>query len=531
LIGTPLQFLKGTGNNLENRLLALESYFPAEPNDFLWEDAEWQAFLKFGSDDPAFYSALMRQMAGQYWPKDARENYLASLGITNPLLRATPFTEPNTPILVNLANVEPRDVEWLWWPYLAQGMVAMLDGDPGIGKSLFTIQLSASLSRGYPLPDQQGKPTLPTSPSTILFLVAEDSLEYTIRPRLDRAGADVSRIHILTGFVGKEDEERAFNFQHMEVLRQAVADVRPALVVIDPLQAYLGAIDMHRANETRPLMTELAKAAEAYRASILCVRHPAKPGTGGGKAIHRGLGSIDFIGAARTALFVESHPVDPDKALLMQSKSNIERKGRTQIFSKKDGVFEWCGVSRVDVELVAGGSRGPDPTAMLEIVFWLEKELASGIPQPSKDINERLEQEGFKKGTINHAKKALGIESHRLPDQSWTCRLSPLAPIFPPSLSYKTPETIETIETMETMETIDSSLDSIAYEENGLHVLDLVDSIDPVDSIVSRVSIGGRQGAEGPKSDIGRSRFAAAFNSHGFRDFLSRYSTVMIRQV
>jgi hypothetical protein len=429
-IRTPLHFLKQTGDTPENRLDALISFFPAAQDDSLWNDPEYQAFLKLGADESAFYSELIRRMGAQFWRKDAIENYLASLSITNPLLSATPLTETKTPILVNLADVQASDVEWLWWPYLARGMVAMLDGDPGIGKSLFTTQLAASLSRGYPLPDQQGKPRLPTSPSTVLFLAVEDSLEYTIRDRLDRADADVSRIHALTGFIGKEDEERAFTLQHMDVLRQAMEKHRPALVVIDPLQAYLGAIDMHRANETRPLMTALGKAAEAYQASILCVRHPAKPGAGGGKAIHRGLGSIDFIGAARTALFVESHPTDSDKALLMQSKSNIGQKGRTQIFSKKEGVFEWCGVSRVDAEVIAGNGRGPDPTAMLEILFWLEKELASGIPQPSQDILTRMEEEGFKPGSVKRAKKALGIISHHN-GQSWNWEL-PQLPMVPP---------------------------------------------------------------------------------------------------
>src|SRR5262249_47771874 len=146
------------------------------------------------------------------------------------------------------------------------------------------------------LPDQHGNLTYdPGGPQTTLLLSAEDALAHTVRPRLDAMEADPARIHILQGWIGPEDEVHTFTLQHMEPLVNAIEQVRPRLVVIDPIQAYLGHIDMNKANQTRPLMMALANIAERYRCAMLCVRHPAKAGgQGGGKAIYRGLGSIDM---------------------------------------------------------------------------------------------------------------------------------------------------------------------------------------------------------------------------------------------
>jgi hypothetical protein len=132
------------GDTLENRIDTLEASFPSSLNDPYHDDPDWQAFLKHGGGHPLFRNKLFRLLSDQMRPKEALQGYLAGLGITDLLPGATPLTETKTPVVVNLADVEPRDVEWLWWPYLAQGMVGMLDGDPGIGKSLLTTQLGAS---------------------------------------------------------------------------------------------------------------------------------------------------------------------------------------------------------------------------------------------------------------------------------------------------------------------------------------------------------------------------------------------------
>jgi DNA repair protein RadA/Sms len=336
------------------------------------------------------------------------------------------------PVVVTMSEVQRQSVHWLWWPYLAIGKLCMLDGDPGIGKTLLMTQIAASLSVGNPLPDQQGKPTLDVGGAqTTLMLSTEDGLADTLKPRLEDAGADCTKVHVLTGWLGAEDEEHAFTLQHINVLHAAIQQYHPRLIIIDPIQAYIGAIDMHRANETRPLLAALTRVAEQHQCAIVCIRHPSKPGTGDGKVIHRGLGSIDFIGAARTALYVEQHPIYPDKALMAQSKSNIGPLGRTQVYSKKDGLFRWCGVSRMTAEVMAGSARGPMPYAFLEAVCWLEDQMNPGVPMPAQKLEDQLAQEGIRGDTIKRAKKALGIRSTQ-GTKGWFWTLPPLPRITPP---------------------------------------------------------------------------------------------------
>jgi AAA domain len=355
------------------------------------------------------------------------------------------------PIVVTMSDVEAEPITWLWWPYLAIGKLCMLDGDPGIGKTLLMTQLAASLSRGQPLPDQQGKFTLETDgPQPTLLLSTEDGLADTLKPRLEAAGADCTKIHVLTGWKDLDEHDHYFTLQDLPILEAAVQQYRPRLIVIDPIQAYVGNIDMHRANETRPLMAALTRLAERYGCAIVCIRHPSKPGQGVGKVIHRGLGSIDFIGAARTALFVEQHPTDPGKALMAQSKSNIGPMGRTQVYTKYHGEFQWCGVSRLSAELMAGSGRGPDPHAFLGVVCWLEDHLKPGIPRPVTKIMEALEEDGYHGLTVKRAKKALGIVSLKTP-KGWLWRMPLLTTLRPP-LS----EPLESLSPLEPLESLDT---------------------------------------------------------------------------
>ena len=362
---------------------------------------------------------------------DARD-FLRELRRTQQQLRAHLATT-GRPVVVSMETVQRTPVVWLWWPYIALGKLCMLDGDPGIGKSLLMTRLAANLSRGYPLPDQEGNPTFATGgPHVTVMLSTEDGLADTLKPRLDDAGADCSKINVLTGWADANDEAHAFSFQDMPMLERTLQEYDPRLVIIDPIQAYLGSgVDMHRANETRPLLEALRRLAETYRCAIVCIRHPAKSSQGG-KALHRGLGSVDFIGAARTGLFVEQHPTDPTKALLAQSKNNIGPLGRTLMFTKEAGQFEWCGRSRLSAEMLAGSGRGPDPYAFLEAVCWLEARLQDGLPVACTVLREEAEEDGITFPTLRRAKKALGVRSLKR-EEVWDWQLPTLRTIPQPT--------------------------------------------------------------------------------------------------
>ena len=164
------------------------------------------------------------------------------------------------------------------------------------------------------------------------------------------------------------------------------------------------------------------------------MRHPSKPGEGIGKAIHRGLGSIDFIGAARTGLFVEHYPGDETRALLAQTKSNLGPKGRTQIFSKAQGAFTWERATRLSDEDLAGSGRGPHHRALLEGMLWLEKRLEGDRVCNAKDIETEAKAEDISGDTLRRAKKSLGVVSAQVKGEAhagWNWHLPPLT-ITPP---------------------------------------------------------------------------------------------------
>jgi hypothetical protein len=352
-----------------------------------------------------------------------------------------------TPVVISMDTVTPTPVTWLWWPYLAIGKIAMVDGDPGIGKSLLLTQIAAALSKSYPLPDQDGKTTFATGgPHVTVMLSTEDGLADTLKPRLDEAQADASKVKVLTHWKDDDGELHPFTFFDMPILRAVLEEYHPRLVIIDPIQAYLGGIDINRANETRPLLAALHQLAEEYQCAIACIRHPAKAYQGG-KALHRGLGSVDFIGAARTGLFVEQHPLSETKVLVAQSKSNIGPLGRTLIFSKEGGQFEWCGRSRLSAEMLAGSGRGPDPAAFLEAVVWLERRLEDGFPVKSTTLKDEAEEEGISFPTLRRAKKALRVESHK-PQEEWYWLLPGLRVIPQPTplVSLASPELLEHVQ-------------------------------------------------------------------------------------
>lgn len=373
---------------------------------------------------------------------------------------------PPQPILTTLTDVQEGPVGWLWWPYLAKGTLAMLDGDPGLGKSWVSIQLAACLSRGFPLPDQQGCPTLPTGGAQhVLLITAEDSPEHTIKPRLLQADGDPAYVHILNGWTdpaAKDPTElQAFTLAHVPILEEALRRYPAALVVIDPLQAYLGKIDMHRSNETRPLMARLADLARKHNTVILCIRHPSKPGQGGGRAIHRGLGSIDFIGIARTGLNLLPHPVDQNKGLLAQGKNNLGLLGRTLIFSKAEGQFTWAGVSRLGADLLASTGYGPGTDRLVEACFWLEEKLGGGIPQPAKDLEEQLKDDGIKWDTAKRAKKALGIKSIRqggVKNAPWDWSLPGLSLSLPPLQSLQLLQPLQPLQPLQQNQYVNGNL-------------------------------------------------------------------------
>ncbi len=216
--------------------------------------------------------------------------------------------------VVTLATVEPREVEWLWPGRLPAGMVTVLDGPPGAGKSTLVVDIIARLTRGQSLPNEAG---VSRPVADVVLLGHEDSPEHTVRPRLDAAGADPARVHLIETIRGRLPALPA----DTDEIERVVRDKCARLLVIDPVSAYIGRADLHRDNEVRSALAPLGVIAARTGAAVLLLRHLRK--SGGIDAIGRGLGSVATIALARAGLMLLTDPDNEGARVLAWTKLSV----------------------------------------------------------------------------------------------------------------------------------------------------------------------------------------------------------------
>lgn len=298
-------------------------------------------------------------------------------------------------------DVIATPVRWLWYPFIAAGKITLLQGDPGDGKSTMMMNLIATVTTGGKLPNgvQLEKA------EKVIYQCSEDGAADTIKPRLEREGADCGKV----AFINEEiaggltlDDER---------IRNAIIEFRPSLVVIDPIQAYLSNdTDLQIAGRARRLMQHLGMWATAYDCAIVLIGHlNKKEGT---KGLYRSLGSIDVVAAARSVLQVERNPENPSIRLVRQIKNSLGPDGAEIGFSitEEDG-FRWLNSPNKQKDETQKKSV-EFKTKAEKASFMIRKLLAEG-DMPSKEIHETLNKAGIGRRTIVETKKILGIQSYR----------------------------------------------------------------------------------------------------------------------
>ena len=320
--------------------------------------------------------------------------------------------EPNLK-LINMEQVEVEKIDWLLYPFIPFGKVTIVQGDPGEGKTTMVLQIIAKLTKGEAvLPSGSDEPaleekTMDLEPVNVIYQTAEDGLGDTIKPRLLSAGADCSRVMVI------DDNDQALTMMDAR-LEEAIIKTKARLVVLDPIQGFLGAaVDMHRANEIRPLMKRVAVLAEKYHCAIILIGHMNK--NSNGKSSYRGLGSIDFQAAARSVLIVGRIKDEPEIRVVCHVKSSLAPEGKSIAFRlDKDTGFEWIGEYDISADdLLSGDNRGQKIHVAKE---FLQEVLASGSVAQTK-VAEEAESRGIKKKTLWNAKKELEIESVKIGNQ------------------------------------------------------------------------------------------------------------------
>ena len=316
-------------------------------------------------------------------------NYFKSIVLKEP-------SKPETVKIIRMSDVELTPVEWLWKPYLPFGKLSVLQGNPGEGKTYFAMHLAAACTNGKLLPNMERM-----EPFNVIYQTAEDGLGDTVKPRLIEAGADLDRVLV----IDDSDVQLTLSDERIE---KAIIENNARLVIIDPIQAYLGAdVDMNRANEVRPIFMRLGQVAQRTGCAILLIGHLNK--AAGMQSLQRGLGSIDIAAAVRSVMFIGKLKHDPTMRILTHEKSSLAPPGVSLAFSLGDeGGFCWVGEYDITADEMLSGIEPQRETKTQQAKDLICTLLAGGKQVLSEDIDKAALERGIPGRTVRDAKRELG---------------------------------------------------------------------------------------------------------------------------
>ena len=336
-------------------------------------------------------------------------------------------------IVRTLAEIEPTPLAWLWEGRFPLGKLSVVAGLPGLGKSFFTVDLAARVSRGAPWPDGRGA----APRGQVLFLNAEDDPADTVRPRVEHAGGDLSQVSVIEAVRERPGVERGFDLARDLPRLEAALLRRPdaKLVVIDPVNAHLGKTDSHREADVRGVLAPLARLAAEYGPAVLLVSHLNK--SSGASAMARVTGSFAFVGAARAGWLLTDDPegrgegadeTAKPRRLLLPLKNNLAPDTGGLAFAVTGGpprvVWEDGPVSLTADEALDGRRRDGGRLEN-DCVRWVRETLeGAGGQLGSRELNDRAEAAGFSPGQVRRASAKLNVT--RVKDGyegGWTCAL------------------------------------------------------------------------------------------------------------
>jgi len=330
----------------------------------------------------------------------------------------TPNLQPE---LCSLDTVHSRAMDWIWQPYLPSAMLTMLSGDPGTGKTYLALAIAAALTAGrVPGADGDSTPAEPSSPVDVLYLSVENNPERVLRPRFDRMGGDPQRFHLLQGIFQGEGNGAQWSrvrLTDMAVLEKALFQTGARLVIVDPLQSFLGpGMNTQRGDQVRPVMDSLCELAETHDCAVLLIRHLSKSKTG--RALARGLGSIDLTGAVRSEMLAGSAGQDDatQERALIHVKSNVGQMGPAVGYRiAEDGAFAWTGTSDLAASDLLGASTpaGDSPTSIAVAEDFLRQTLKKDRFSLATDVLFEAKRLGIAPRTLYRAKARLNVLSRR----------------------------------------------------------------------------------------------------------------------
>lgn len=307
--------------------------------------------------------------------------------------------------MIKMSDIEAQEIEWLWYPFIPFGKLTIIQGDPGDGKTTLVLNIAAKLSKGEGLDENMKL----DEAMNIIYQTAEDGLADTVKPRLEAAGADCENVLVI------DESDKSLSMVD-ERLEEAIIKSGARMLILDPIQAYLGGtMDMNRANESRDMTKKLGAVAERTRCAVILIGHMNK--AAGNKAAYRGIGSIDFFAVARSVILVGRVEGEENVRAVVQIKNNLASFGHPKAFQLSERGFDWLGDYEISVEEVLGGIV-PKVNKLEQAKKLLRDFAETNNTISSKEIVEIAEEQGISKRTLESAKKALHIRASKI-NNTW----------------------------------------------------------------------------------------------------------------
>lgn len=309
------------------------------------------------------------------------------------------------PLLVSLSDVEEKEAEWLVWQYMPKGQINIFAGDGGSGKTTSWCGLAAAVSNGTrvffeeeiinPFEDEKRKP------EKVMFFSSEDSLEYTLKARLRKAGANLDNIYSAS----LRDERFSQIKFNSPILKDLIKSVKPALVIFDPIQAFIPPdIQMGQRNAMRNCLNPLIGLGEEYGTTFLIIVHTNKRQGVYGR--NRIADSADVWDIARSVLITGT--TKDNMRYLSHEKSNYGEPGRTALYTIEDGIAvfkEYCDKHDADFVKERDLSAYQAPQRQNAEAFIMEF-LKNG-KKPTAELDEAAKAAGISNATLRRAKEQL----------------------------------------------------------------------------------------------------------------------------
>lgn len=302
------------------------------------------------------------------------------------------MTEENKKYYIKYADVETKELEWLWFPYIPKGMVSIVQGDPKSGKTFMLIDIISRITRGDYIPFSEDKFEM----GNVVLLNSDDPIEYALKKRLELQNADVEKVFTI------DENIKKLYFKDLSRLEKLIEEKRPLLIVIDPIQAYMGDGDSNSMVQVRNALSPLKRIAEKYNVSIVLVQHLKKGNET--KAIYKGAGSIDFVGFARSMMMVIKN-TENDERLFLHSTSNVTKEGHCLSYKITNDGLEWLeDKGEVNVNEVANQDNNTKFENAKNFILGC---IASKKEIPANELQQLRNVGGFSERTFNGARSYL----------------------------------------------------------------------------------------------------------------------------